>query len=253
MEHVEETSERRGDGYVNLALLTDGLRAEREQGITIDVAYRWLRHRAAPLPARRRSRPRAVHAQHGHGRLDGRRRRRPRRRAQGRDRADATPHVDRVAARRPPRRLRGQQDGPRRLRRGALPRDRGRARRARRRLVGVTRRGRVPGRRAPGDNVVERVRARCRGGTAARSSRTSRRSRPHADRNVVAPPLPGAVGDPADVGRAPRLPRLRGPGRGRRLARRRRGRRAAVRPPHARRGGRDARRPDRRGGARACR
>ena len=40
MEHIEETSERRGDGYVNLALLTDGLRAEREQGITIDVAYR---------------------------------------------------------------------------------------------------------------------------------------------------------------------------------------------------------------------
>jgi bifunctional enzyme CysN/CysC/sulfate adenylyltransferase subunit 1 len=40
LEHVEQTSERRGDGYVNLALLTDGLRAEREQGITIDVAYR---------------------------------------------------------------------------------------------------------------------------------------------------------------------------------------------------------------------
>jgi len=40
MEHIEETSTRRGDGYVNLALLTDGLRAEREQGITIDVAYR---------------------------------------------------------------------------------------------------------------------------------------------------------------------------------------------------------------------
>jgi len=39
MEHIEETSQRRGDGYVNLALLTDGLRAEREQGITIDVAY----------------------------------------------------------------------------------------------------------------------------------------------------------------------------------------------------------------------
>ena len=36
MEHIEETSLRRGDGYVNLALLTDGLRAEREQGITID-------------------------------------------------------------------------------------------------------------------------------------------------------------------------------------------------------------------------
>ncbi|HWF55685.1 MAG TPA: sulfate adenylyltransferase subunit CysN [Solirubrobacteraceae bacterium] len=42
LEHVVETSERRGDGYVNLALLTDGLRAEREQGITIDVAYRYF-------------------------------------------------------------------------------------------------------------------------------------------------------------------------------------------------------------------
>ncbi len=40
LEHVEDVSERRGDGFVNLALLTDGLRAEREQGITIDVAYR---------------------------------------------------------------------------------------------------------------------------------------------------------------------------------------------------------------------
>jgi sulfate adenylyltransferase large subunit len=40
--HVAETSERRGDGYLNLALLTDGLRAEREQGITIDVAYRYF-------------------------------------------------------------------------------------------------------------------------------------------------------------------------------------------------------------------
>src|SRR3954468_16959116 len=42
LEHVQQTSERRGDGYVNLALLTDGLRAEREQGITIDVAYRYF-------------------------------------------------------------------------------------------------------------------------------------------------------------------------------------------------------------------
>jgi bifunctional enzyme CysN/CysC len=42
LEHVERTSEERGDGYVNLALLTDGLRAEREQGITIDVAYRYF-------------------------------------------------------------------------------------------------------------------------------------------------------------------------------------------------------------------
>jgi bifunctional enzyme CysN/CysC len=40
MEHIEEASRRRGHDYVDLALLTDGLRAEREQGITIDVAYR---------------------------------------------------------------------------------------------------------------------------------------------------------------------------------------------------------------------
>ncbi len=40
MAHVEEVSERRGAAAPDLALLTDGLRAEREQGITIDVAYR---------------------------------------------------------------------------------------------------------------------------------------------------------------------------------------------------------------------
>jgi bifunctional enzyme CysN/CysC len=42
LEHVEQVSGRRGDEYVDLALLTDGLRAEREQGITIDVAYRYF-------------------------------------------------------------------------------------------------------------------------------------------------------------------------------------------------------------------
>ena len=42
LEAVEEASRRRGEGYVNLALLTDGLRAEREQNITIDVAYRYF-------------------------------------------------------------------------------------------------------------------------------------------------------------------------------------------------------------------
>jgi len=39
---VEESSKRRGDDNINLALLTDGLKAEREQGITIDVAYRYF-------------------------------------------------------------------------------------------------------------------------------------------------------------------------------------------------------------------
>lgn len=42
MEAVEQSSKQRGDENVNLALLTDGLKAEREQGITIDVAYRYF-------------------------------------------------------------------------------------------------------------------------------------------------------------------------------------------------------------------
>jgi bifunctional enzyme CysN/CysC len=42
LDHVERTSRARGDEYTDLALLTDGLRAEREQGITIDVAYRYF-------------------------------------------------------------------------------------------------------------------------------------------------------------------------------------------------------------------
>ena len=42
LDSVQRTSNARGDEYVDLALLTDGLRAEREQGITIDVAYRYF-------------------------------------------------------------------------------------------------------------------------------------------------------------------------------------------------------------------
>ena len=42
LEAIERSSRKRGDATVNLALLTDGLRAEREQGITIDVAYRYF-------------------------------------------------------------------------------------------------------------------------------------------------------------------------------------------------------------------
>jgi sulfate adenylyltransferase subunit 1 len=41
-EAIEKSSELKGEEHVNLALLTDGLRAEREQGITIDVAYRYF-------------------------------------------------------------------------------------------------------------------------------------------------------------------------------------------------------------------
>ncbi|MBN8702984.1 MAG: GTP-binding protein [Bacteroidetes bacterium] len=42
LENIKALSEKRGDNFLNLALLTDGLRAEREQGITIDVAYRYF-------------------------------------------------------------------------------------------------------------------------------------------------------------------------------------------------------------------
>ncbi|MGB0355172.1 MAG: sulfate adenylyltransferase subunit 1 [Opitutales bacterium] len=42
LEAIEQSSKKRGDENINLALLTDGLRAEREQGITIDVAYRYF-------------------------------------------------------------------------------------------------------------------------------------------------------------------------------------------------------------------
>ena len=42
LEHVEQTSKRMGTDFLDLSLLTDGLRAEREQGITIDVAYRYF-------------------------------------------------------------------------------------------------------------------------------------------------------------------------------------------------------------------
>ncbi|MFL5894539.1 MAG: sulfate adenylyltransferase subunit CysN [Thermoleophilaceae bacterium] len=42
LDAIEDASRARGDSYTDLALLTDGLRAEREQGITIDVAYRYF-------------------------------------------------------------------------------------------------------------------------------------------------------------------------------------------------------------------
>src|SRR6186997_1674548 len=42
LEAIEKQSKNKQDGEIDLALLTDGLRAEREQGITIDVAYRYF-------------------------------------------------------------------------------------------------------------------------------------------------------------------------------------------------------------------
>jgi bifunctional enzyme CysN/CysC len=42
LEHIEQVSQSMGSDFLDLSLLTDGLRAEREQGITIDVAYRYF-------------------------------------------------------------------------------------------------------------------------------------------------------------------------------------------------------------------
>ena len=65
-------------GDLDFALLVDGLAAEREQGITIDVAYRFFATEQAQVHRRRHAGPRAVHAQHGHRRLDRRLRGDPR-------------------------------------------------------------------------------------------------------------------------------------------------------------------------------
>ena len=127
MEHVVQTSERRGDGYVNLALLTDGLRAEREQGITIDVAYRYFADAAPQVHHRRHARPRAVHAEHGDGRIDRRasdhhpRRRAPRASS---EQSAATRATSRRSCASRTSSCRGQQDGPRQAgtRRGLLRR-----------------------------------------------------------------------------------------------------------------------------------
>jgi sulfate adenylyltransferase subunit 1 len=53
LETIERQSRNMPDGSIDLSLLTDGLRSEREQGITIDIAYKCARARA-------------IHAQHGH-------------------------------------------------------------------------------------------------------------------------------------------------------------------------------------------
>ena len=65
---LEKSADITGGGQINLANLTDGLRAEREQGITIDVAYRYFATPEARkfIVGRHHPRPRAVHPQHGH-------------------------------------------------------------------------------------------------------------------------------------------------------------------------------------------
>src|ERR1043166_9210798 len=91
LEALERSADITGGGQINLANLTDGLRAEREQGITIDVPYR---HFAPPgpdtHPPKRAPRPPPPHPLH-----------RPRGRPRRRHRAKPPPHLHRVPAAHP--------------------------------------------------------------------------------------------------------------------------------------------------------
>ena len=115
---VERTSRDRGEEYTNLALLTDGLRAEREQGITIDVAYRYFatpkrKFIIADTPG---------HIQYTRNMVTGGLHRRPGhragRRAQRADRAEQAARLPGHAAAGAAPGARGEQDGPGRLRAG---------------------------------------------------------------------------------------------------------------------------------------
>ncbi len=75
LQQIENASRRRGDDRANLALIADGLRAEREQDITIDVAHKYFSDCPPQVHHCRHAGPRAVHAQHGDRRFDRRRRR----------------------------------------------------------------------------------------------------------------------------------------------------------------------------------
>ena len=98
LESIERTSAERGDEYANLALLTDGLRAEREQGITIDVAYRYFSTPRRKFIIADTPRTRAVHPQHGDRGVHGRPRHDPHRCAQGRTGTDPQACIPLVVA-----------------------------------------------------------------------------------------------------------------------------------------------------------
>src|SRR5690625_3857923 len=118
-EAIERSSQLQGNGEVNLALLTDGLRAEREQGITIDVAYRYFatprrKFIIADTPGH------IQYTQYGDRRVDRRTCYCARRRAERRHDTIAPSRVHRVAAADPAHRGGDQQDGPRRLLAGGV-------------------------------------------------------------------------------------------------------------------------------------
>ncbi|CAA9508422.1 MAG: Sulfate adenylyltransferase subunit 1, partial [uncultured Solirubrobacterales bacterium] len=188
-----------------------------------------LRHAEAQVRDRRHAGTHPVHAQHGHRRLERRPVDRADRRAQGRRRAVAAPRLLVVAPADSTSRRGHQQDGPGRLRRGRLRADRRgvlelglEARGARHHLHPRLR----PARRQPGRALGQH--AVVPGLLAALPPRARpHRLGPQPDRQ----PVPRAVGRAPDAGRAPRLPRLRGPGGERGVPARGRGRRAPLRAP----------------------
>ena len=115
---------------LDLALLVDGLEAERQQGITIDVAYRFFTTDKRRVHRRRHPRPRAVHPQHGHRRLQRRPGGDPDRRPQGGADPDQAAQLHLFAAGRPPSGAGGEQDRSGRLRPAGVRPDR-------RRLYGI--------------------------------------------------------------------------------------------------------------------
>ncbi len=181
-------------------------------------------HRKPRLHRRRHARPRAIYPQHGDRRLDRRSRDHPDRRAQGHPAADAPPRLHRLHARRARRGARDQQDGPRRLQRGAFQRDR-------RRLPRHGARAEFPRHRAAADLGAQWRQYRhalpsARPGSRARRccpcSKISNAPAPHGRGERL--PLPGAMGQPPQS-RFSRLFRL---GRRRRDRGRRRNRLPAL-------------------------
>ena len=207
IEAVERVSRERGDEHVNLALLTDGLRAEREQGITIDVAYRYFatpkrKFIIADTPG---------HIQYTRNMVTG---------ASTADLAlvlvDARKGIVEQSRRHAflATLLRGpapgavrEQDGPGRLLAGGLRPDPRRVPLVRHQAAGagphrhpgVRAAGRQRGRPVRDDALVRGVQP------AAPPGERARRQRPQPDRRA----LPGAVRDPPAVRGLARLPRLR--------------------------------------------
>ena len=256
LEAVERTSAASGaTSTPNLALLTDGLRAEREQGITIDVAYRYFATPQRKFIIADTPGPHPVHAQHGHRRVHRRPGAGAGRRPQGRRSSSRRRHAFLASLlRHPAPRAVRQQDGPRRLRPGRASseiKDEFRELRHASSTSPTSRSSRLGAARRQRRRPLGRT---CRGTRARRCCTTSRRCTSPRDRNLIDARFPVQYVHPAHA--ATSYHDYRGyagtvaggvfkPGR--------RGRRAAVGLHVDDRVDRHRRRPGRRGVRRRCR